>query len=521
MASSSATSASGPLPEPPAPSTRQLAAQKTTGVLDYVQKAEPPETLSKLYGHPQYGRHVCKAVLQRCSHLAQQAILRLDSAGGSFSLSGIGVSGWYRNEQETAEILKELQTWNIVLVEARMVSLNPQFKAGLRDSLIVLDSSPWTPLTAAQIDAICEASGNEKIPPVTVDDLDRHTQQKWDSIMHYMVGTEGHREPPPSEITQFLLETGLMQTDPENEDEVVISTKGYDFMLWDHTTQMWHFLCQYLSSMPSDNRGDELRLEALVLMICLSFGRVGEAYHGSALTKSGRRLVQHWAMFGLLYTRKIGKQLLFYPTRVSNELVENRSDDVNEFAGASSYALSSSALTAALENPRPGDSAHLAIIVQTNFEVCAFTTSELHVRMLGLFCDLKTIRRLPNVMFLTISRESVKYAFALGIQAKQILRFLEKHAHPNRRSDPKGPVPSNVVDQIWLWDGEQTRVVFTEVYQHECQMTGEFQAVQKYAMDHKVHLWSSERQKQILVDYSCAERVQQFVRQWHAEQGAR
>ncbi len=52
----------------------------------------------------------------------------------------------------------------------------------------------------------------------------------------------------------------------------------------------------------------------------------------------------------------------------------------------------------------------LAIIVQTNFQICAYTKSELHVSMLGLFCDETQYRRLPNVCF----RDSVKSAFQLG-----------------------------------------------------------------------------------------------------------
>ena len=57
--------------------------------------------------------------------------------------------------------------------------------------------------------------------------------------------------------------------------------------------------------------------------------------------------------------------------------------------GTSLAALSSSAaatrvLENVLEDPIPSKN-HIAIIVQTNFQVCAYTTSSLHVSMLGLF----------------------------------------------------------------------------------------------------------------------------------------
>lgn len=79
------------------------------------------------------------------------------------------------------------------------------------------------------------------------------------------------------------------------------------------------------------------------------------------------------------------------------------------------------------------------------------------------------------------------------------------------------PVPANVIDQIWLWDREQYRVQFTEVYSHQCLIPGEFQAVYQYTKDVRAHAWSSEGRKNLLINYAYAERVQNFVRQWRAK----
>lgn len=138
-------------------------------------------------------------------------------------------------------------------------------------------------------------------------------------------------------------------------------------------------------------------------------------------------------------------------------------DSSSSFGGKSGgggmWSWSSKALQEAIAHPNPQDSSHLAVIVQTNFQLCAYTASELHLNMLSLFCDVDTIRRLPNVVFMSITRDSVKAAFNLGITAQQILRFLEKHAHPQLRQGNGGvggassdsPLPGNVVDQICLW----------------------------------------------------------------------
>jgi transcription initiation factor TFIIH subunit 4 len=241
-------------------------------------------------------------------------------------------------------------------------------------------------------------------------------------------------------------------------------------------------------------------------------------------------MVKHLTHFGLLYTTKIGKYTIFYPTRVAHQLVSGETEKASTTtttATSTVWSLSNKALETALADPRPSESSHLAIIVQTNFQLCAYTTSELHISMLGLFCDVETIRRLPNVVMMNITRDSVKSAFAFGIQARQILRFLEKHTHPKLRNSTH-PIPANVVDQIWLWDRELTRVRFTKVYQHQCLSVPEFQAIHDYAKakaatssSSSILAWSSERRLQILIEYGYVERMQAFVRQWRAQAASR
>jgi Holliday junction resolvase len=51
-------------------------------------------------------------------------------------------------------------------------------------------------------------------------------------------------------------------------------------------------------------------------------------------------------------------------------------------------------------------------------------------------------------------------------------------------------------------------------------MPGEFQAVQKYAMDHGAHAWSSARRNQIYIKYNQVERIQKFIQKWRARAAA-
>eukprot|EP00934_Nitzschia_sp_Nitz4_P001920 Nitzschia sp. Nitz4//scaffold302_size22357//9028//10560//NITZ4_008559-RA/size22357-processed-gene-0.12-mRNA-1//-1//CDS//3329547032//1920//frame0 len=509
--------------------------------MEYLQHHLPRSSLLGLYEEPSRGRYVCRAVLQRLPETSQQIIVRLSCCGGSFPRSALSVWLKYPKvnspEQHAARLdrdLEQLYQWAAIQAPPSPpqpeISLTPEFFRALKDSLQSLQASPWTALAQDQMDAMAQEASRvlEKqvvFPVMTPTDLERYTQDQWDAVLHYLVGTPHWKAQPNPAITHFLLQTQLMQPDPDyrgkdaDEAPLVITEKGYDFMLQDNAQQVWHFVMQYLQSMEAHSKASALQREALLVLICLSFSRFGECYSASSLSKDGRVIMKDLALFGLLYVKKVGKASIFYPTRIAMQLVGSMDAD-GAGKGSGMWSLSSKALDSALANPTPHDSSHLAIIVQTNFQLCAYTTSELHVSMLGLFCDVQTIRRLPNVVFMSITRDSIKAAFHLGIKAQQILRFLEKHAHPKLRQGTASPVPPNIVDQVFLWDRERHRVRWNEVFMHQCMLAGEFQAVKNLALKLDAHVWSSENRNQLFLQYRYAERIQTFVRSWRAKEAA-
>ena len=81
--------------------------------------------------------------------------------------------------------------------------------------------------------------------------LETFTQKRWDSVLHYLVGTDdSNYEDPPEAIQHFLQETGLMQEDPDYRGKhvapLIISSKGYEFMLQDVIVQVWQFILKYI-----------------------------------------------------------------------------------------------------------------------------------------------------------------------------------------------------------------------------------------------------------------------------------
>ncbi|VEU41948.1 unnamed protein product [Pseudo-nitzschia multistriata] len=419
---------------------KRTAGTKTTGVMDYLRQSVSRDSLLGLYSDEKRGRYVCRAVLQRLPETSQQIIVRLSCTGGEFSISNIriwlkgfnaggagGTSSAAMNKLLSRQ-LNELYHWAIVTekqqasawTDQTVLRLTPEFFKSLKDSLQSLDASPWCALTEEEMKFLeneankDETSGRPvRFPAMTPEDLERYTQSQWDAVLHYLVGTPNMTIQPNPAVAHFLLQTNLMQPDPDykrsrEEAPLVITQKGYDFMLQDNSQQVWHFVVQYLATVAESKKGEVFR-EALLVLICLSFSRFGECYSTASLTKPGVKIVKDLGLFGIIYYKKIGRGFIFYPTRIAMQLTGgNQTSGGIGGKGGGMYSWSSKALESSLAQPRPNDSSHLAIIVQTNFQLCAYTTSELHVSMLGLFCDVNTIRRLPNVIFMTITRDSIK-----------------------------------------------------------------------------------------------------------------
>jgi len=208
----------------------------------------------------------------------------------------------------------------------------------------------------------------------------------------------------------------------------------------------------------------------------------------------------------------------FYPTRVAVNLIASNEKSGNKQSDVLGQSVSATrSLEESLQAPVPSRS-HLAVIVQTNFQVVAYTRSKLHVSTLGLFCDVQSYRRLPNVIFFHITRDSIRSAFRLGVTADQILRFLHVHAHPMLRSGGQLLVPANVKDQILLWDRERRRVVMDEVFVHQCRDAAEFAAIGQYASDSDSLAWGAAHTNKLYIHTRNKEQVQTYIRKWRTKQ---
>jgi len=362
------------------------------------------------------------------------------------------------------------------------VVLNPHFRRTLSASLYTPHEVPWRHRKKLKADPA----------PPQAEEIDEHMHSRWDQVLKFLVGAP--KVEMSEKVESFLLRTNLMvpvapgdinEVDSEDEEggeRIRISPRGYEFLLQDIHVQMWRFAQEYISGAGAsvDATPGGLRHfsaeTVLKFLFQLSYCRVGEDYPVDALSHEEQLLLDDFVEFGFIYRRKRSDgqsfSSRFYPSSVACNLVFGfREDDPSSSGPVPMRSTMTTAPSLGLAASASGDDpssmksrlevANLSavpIIVQTNYQVVAYTTNELHFRILGLFSELKTI--LPNAVVALLTRAAFMEALRIGITAQQVIRFLESNAHPETRSRTS-IIPDTVKEQLALWEQEQQRVKFS------------------------------------------------------------
>ncbi|KAI8367654.1 RNA polymerase II transcription factor B subunit 2 [Radiomyces spectabilis] len=456
-----------------------------TNIYDYLQTL-PTFTFMRLFEKPA----TCLAIFRLLPSIGRQMVMSLLYIDSPILIKDI--NSWVNKDgqRKLAEALHKLTRLRILKENEHDIVMNDMFRQEFRNALTGGGTQQSFGLPCTTPDK----------HPVDIAFLDQYANQQWEAILHYMVGTSLTKKPSRG-VLNLLERSQLMQNSPDNEGQLQITNKGFQFLLQDVNTQVWAFLLQYL------DMAEMLQMdlvEVLNFLFQLGSLELGENYSVETLTQTQQQMLEDLRDYGIVYQRKRGSRR-YYPTRLATTLTSGNA------ALATKLPKTSSAVEggkAPATDEEEGDQGF--VILETNYRVYAYTESPLQIAVLNLFVHLQS--RFQNMVAGLITRDSVRNALLKGITADQIISYMQTHAHPQMRK--KTPIlPLTVVDQIRLWEMERNRLKATPAYlYHEFNVQADFDAAEKHARDLGVLLWSNQKKRTMVITQGGHESVKGFVK---------
>ncbi|KAJ2476237.1 RNA polymerase II transcription factor B 52 kDa subunit [Coemansia sp. RSA 2320] len=472
-------------------------------IAEYLESL-PTQFCRRVFSNPA----ACLAIFRLLSTVAKQlimAMLYLDSPIKLQDLHHWAKPAHQRMVRSKVHQLRKLQ----ILAEDRGgdVSLNPIFREQLRNAL-----TGGGDFSAFGIPYTRPIPDNAR---VTKRWLASYANDRWEAILHFMVGQSADAAPPSESVRGILKMSRLMEDTPEAV--MKITNSGFQFLLQDPSSQVWTVLLQYLRLAEMQDMDVVEVLNFLFQLISLQLGR---PYSAEALTRNQRKMLSELCDFGLLYQDQPALGL-FYPTHLITSLSSGSAghggplnNDAKPAATRQRSAIPTTAMTASKSGEHAVPMASGFVILETNCRLYAYTDSPLQISILNLFVHL--VSRFSNFVTGALTRDSVRRALARGITADQIITFLTTHAHAQMHGQT--PVlPITVTDQIRLWEQERNRLRPTHAhYYRDFRHRQDFERFFKYAQDIGVILWANVEKLQLVVTRQGHAKIAELVKNQRA-----
>ncbi|GMM56860.1 TFIIH/NER complex subunit [Maudiozyma humilis] len=411
------------------------------------------------------------------------------------------------------EAIKSLKSLHLITPKknengALMIGLNSTFRESFKNAL-----------TGGQVNnsfgVVIESDS------IAMDILNEYSSSKWETILHFMVGTP-MASIPSANVLNLLKNSRLME-ETESTAEFKITNEGFQFLLQEANAQIWTLLLQYLKMAESFQMDP---VDILNFIFMLGALEVGKAYSTKELSDTQQNMLKDMRDYGLVFQKNADAQV-FYPTNLAIMLTSDNKNIHRTASNALDSVVQKNKEGAATESAGTmGDDLDDvalqgqpiqdgALIVETNFKLYSYSNSPLQIAILSLFVHLKS--RFANMVTGQITRESIRTALTNGITAEQIIAYLETHAHPQMRRlaeenlekklelDPNTKdtlqiLPPTVVDQIRLWQLELDRVIcYDGSLYSDFENSTEFNLLSKYAQDIGVLLWKDDKKRKFFV----------------------
>ncbi|WFD34992.1 DNA-dependent ATPase protein rad54 [Malassezia cuniculi] len=431
---------------------------------------QPRSVLNRLYEKPAS----CLAVFRLLPMTARQIIMNMLFLDGPLQVTDC--LKFFRKEHTHAHEapLQRMELLSIIVVKG---GTELHFNRVFRDGMICALTG------AGDFRSFGTPYHLSKDKIVSISDIDEFSRQQWETILHFMVGNE-QSSTPRKTVLYLLHRAGLMQRGEYNQNQLSITSAGFQFLLQDVNSQLWVLLLQYLSI--AEERNMDL-VEVLAFFFTVGSLELGRAYETAGLSPTQLQMLEELSDYGLVY--RPGKHSgYFFPTRLATTLTSSTGSNLSMSSDQEEQGY---------------------IILETNYRVYAYTGNLLKIAILNLFVTLKS--RFPNIVVGQLTRDRVKSALKKGITADQIIAYLEHHAHPQMyKNDPLLPI--TVTDQIRLWEREMNRVTtclgnlytdFTSAH--------DFEQVREYAQSLGVLQWHSDERRMLFVTSEGHERVREFI----------
>ena len=119
---------------------------------------------------------------------------------------------------------------------------------------------------------------------------------------------------------------------------------------------------------------------------------------------------------------------------------------------------------------------------------------------------------MANLFVGVVTRESINNALSCGINAEQIISYLQQHAHPHVAT--RIPiVPDTVSDQVRLWEHDAQRVQqHSAVLYDDFPSKEVFEAVYTEAKKRAALLWRHPNDLKLAVKMEAHDELRVFVR---------
>lgn len=217
-------------------------------------------------------------------------------------------------------------------------------------------------------------------------------------------------------------------------------------------------------------------VDVLSFLFMLGSLELGQSYSSANLTPTQTQMLSDLGDFGIVYEPSSSSDH-FYPTRLATTLTSD--------AGGLRSSLTSTA-----------DSRGF-IVIETNYRIYAYTSSNLQIAILSLFARI--ITRYPNMIAGKVTRQSIRFAVTRGITSDQIISYLTTHAHPQMAKN-QPVLPPTVVDQIRLWQLEGDRMKATPGFLFkEFNTQADYEGPCKYAEEIGVLVWKHDVRRMFFV----------------------